>query len=205
MILDIGGCWGWHWRDLHRDRPDLVVVILDFVKSNLLHAKNLLGGRVNESVFLVHGDATALNFPDASFDAVWTVQTFQHIPDFERAVTEAYRVLKPGCLFSNYSLNVQPYLRMLYGLLQRPYIIEDWVPDSFWLARASKKQKSLIASIFGEPVCERWSEILYSPELHLSLPGRLGSRLGWIDSRLSNDSGFLGWFARQRSFHCRKK
>lgn len=46
LILDIGGCWGWHWRRLAQARPDVGVLIIDFVRSNLLHAQNVLEGLV---------------------------------------------------------------------------------------------------------------------------------------------------------------
>jgi len=97
VILDIGGCWGWHWRRLSQTRPDVGVVIVDFVRSNLIHAKNVLGDLVGTNIALLHADATKLPFSgENKFDAVWTVQTFQHILDFEGAVREAYRLLRGG-------------------------------------------------------------------------------------------------------------
>ena len=81
-------------------RPDVGVLIVDFVRSNLPHARNILGDLVGGQVALMHADATALPFAvDSSFqdfDGVWTVQTFQHIPAYDKAVVEAYRVLKGG-------------------------------------------------------------------------------------------------------------
>lgn len=204
VILDIGGCWGWHWRKLKTVRPDLIVVIVDFVRGNLYHAKELLGNDVNDSVFLVHGDATDLNFPDTIFDGVWTVQTFQHIPAYDKAVSEAYRVLKGGGVFAVYSLNVQPHIKAIKHILGKQYPASCWIDGSFWLARASNKQKQQIESIFGNKVIERWSEIIYSPELRFQAPGREGSLLGKLDAFLSNDVGFLRWLARQHSFHCYK-
>jgi len=115
------------------------VLIVDYIRANLLHAKSLLSGQINQSVFLVHGDATSRAFPDESFNAVWTVQTFQHIPNFEQAVGEAYRVLKPKGVFSNYSLNVQPQL--ICRLLGKTYVTAGLVPGNFWLARASSIAK----------------------------------------------------------------
>jgi ubiquinone/menaquinone biosynthesis C-methylase UbiE len=208
LILDIGGCWGWHWRRLAHTRPDVGVLIIDFVRSNLTHAQGVLGELVGHQVALMHADATALPFKvDANFlgfDGIWTVQTFQHIPCFDKAVSEACSVLKRGGIFANYSLNVQPPIRCLYHLLGRRYITEGKVEGAFWLARASKKQKRGIEAAFGGTVYERWSEILYSPELHFPAPGTEGSLLGKFDALLSNNIGFLGWFARQRSFHCTK-
>jgi len=210
LILDIGGCWGWHWRRLARNRPDVGVVIIDFVRSNLTHAKNVLGDLVGRQVALVHADATALPFlideEFSGFDGIWTVQTFQHIPDFKKALLESFRVLKPHSgLFVNYSLNVQPPLRWLYHLFGKSYIIKGEVSGAFWLARASEEQKIFIEEVFGSKVSERWSEILFTPELHLLLPGRAGSWLGQLDSFLSNNFRFLRYLARQHSFHCRKK
>ncbi len=208
LVLDIGGCWGWHWRHLARNRPDVSVLIVDFVRSNLPHARNVLGDLVGQQVALMHADATALpftldeDFP--GFDGVWTVQTFQHIPDFERAVLEAHRVLKQGGLFANYSLNIQPPIRWLRRLLGRGYLTKGWIEGVFWLARASAEQRTSIQTIFGSPVSRRWSEILFSPEFRFVRPGREGSMLGAIDALLSNSQGFLGWFARQQSFHCEK-
>ncbi|MEI6300039.1 MAG: class I SAM-dependent methyltransferase [Betaproteobacteria bacterium] len=208
LILDVGGCWGWHWRRLSRTRPDVAVLIVDFVRSNLPHARNVLGDLVGHQVGLMHADATALPFSIdknfTGFDGVWTVQTFQHIPDFDKAVSEAHRVLKSGGGFVNYSLNVQPHLRWLCRLLDRRYVTEDWIEGAFWLARASGAQKACIEAIFGNAVSERWSEILYSPELRFSVPGKEGSLLGKLDALLSNNVGFLGWLARQRSFQCEK-
>lgn len=210
LILDIGGCWGWHWRRLAETRRDVGVVIIDFVRSNLTHAKNVLGDLVGRQVLLIHADATALPFVldegFSGFDGVWTVQTFQHIPDFNKAVLEVYRVLKvQSGLFANYSLNVQPPVRWLYRLFGRSYITEGNVPGAFWLARASEEQKSFIEAVFGCKVSERWSEILFSPELHFNVPGRAGSKFGQLDSFLSNNTGLLRCLARQHSFHCRKQ
>jgi SAM-dependent methyltransferase len=42
------------------------------------------------------GDMRSLPFPDGSFGAVLSVQALEHVPDPERAVAEAARVLEPG-------------------------------------------------------------------------------------------------------------
>jgi len=208
LILDVGGCWGWHWRRLATIRPDIGVLIVDFVRSNLPHAHNVLGDLVGDQVALMHADATVLPFTVNSsfkgFDGVWTVQIFQNIPVYDRAVTEAFRILKMGGVFANYSLNVQVHIRGIKRMLGKCYPIENWVEGRFWLARASLKQKQSIETIFGNAVTERWSEILYSPELQFFAPGKAGSWLGKSDALLSNNVGFLRWFASQHSFHCQK-
>jgi GT2 family glycosyltransferase len=57
-------------------------------------AESPLNRRAN--VRFVEGDATDLAFPDESFDAVTMFDVLEHIPDDARAVSEAFRVLRPG-------------------------------------------------------------------------------------------------------------
>lgn len=49
-----------------------------------------------EGVRFVQGDATELDFPDNAFDAVTMFDLLEHVPDDQRSVVEALRVLKPG-------------------------------------------------------------------------------------------------------------
>lgn len=44
----------------------------------------------------LQGNATALDFPDAVFDVVYSFGVLHHIPDVAKAVAEIHRVLKPG-------------------------------------------------------------------------------------------------------------
>ena len=204
VILDVGGSWGWHWRSLHEARPDVGVIILDFIRNNLLQARKVLGQQVGRNVFLVHGDATCLKFADASFDSVWSVQTLQHIPAFETVVREIFRVLKPGGLFANYSLNDPLLIRFLYGLLGKKWHSKGYVPGAFYLARASRQQEALLEEVFQSPCQNRYTEVLFTPELRLRFPGRDGSLSGSLDSLLSSDSPYFSWIARQQSFHVEK-
>lgn len=206
IILDIGGCWGWHWRNVHLIRPDVSVVILDFVRPNLIHANTFLGDLTNKSVYLVHGDATNLQFSSEVFDGIWTVQCLQHIEKFESAILESYRVMKPGALFGNYSLNIQPQVKFIKELLGKTYVTDGRImAGQLWLSRASERQKVLLEKLFQSEVCERWSEYLFSPALGLNSPGEEGHWLGWWDLKLTNKRGFLRWLARQHSFNVMKK
>jgi len=60
-VVDIGGCWGWHWRNLFRFRPDIQMFIVDFVRSNLLHARSILEPQIDKSIFLVFSRAWRRN------------------------------------------------------------------------------------------------------------------------------------------------
>lgn len=201
-IIDVGGCWGWHWRNLSRFRPDIQVFIVDFVRSNLLHARNLLEPHIDKSIFLVHGDATALQFPADSFDGYWSVQTLQHIPNINEALKEARRVLKVGGQFANYSLNVQPIIRELSRLAGKPYVTEGQFGEHLFLRRANKAEEDTVSACFNAPVSRRYSEFLFQPNLRTTFTGCEHSVIGKLDSLLSSSSQLLGSFARQRSFHC---
>ncbi|MDO8291950.1 MAG: class I SAM-dependent methyltransferase [Gallionella sp.] len=209
LILDIGGCWGWHWRHLAQKRPDVGVLIIDFVRSNLTHAQNVLGSLVGNQIALMHADATALPFAVddgfQGFDGIWTVQTLQHVPDFAQAVQEAHRVLRSGGLFVNYSLHITPLHRVIYGLLGKQYHIRGVVMGAFYLARASDTQCAEVSRIFGGArVANRYTECLFHPQFGLGFTGKKDSLLGRIDARLAAAPWFARWVARQRSFEVSK-
>ena len=44
----------------------------------------------------VKADATALPFPDATFDAATSVQVYEYVADLPSALAELHRVLRPG-------------------------------------------------------------------------------------------------------------
>ncbi len=49
-----------------------------------------------KGITLQVGDATCLDFPDASFDKLLCSEVIEHIPDAPQALREMHRVLKPG-------------------------------------------------------------------------------------------------------------
>ena len=201
IICDVGGCWGWHWRNIHKLRSDIQVVIIDFSRGNLTHAQNLLNSQIGKNIHLVHGDATALDFENECFDGYWTVQTLQHIPDIDKAIVEAYRVLKPGGVFSNYLLNNAFFIKLAYKAFNKPYVVEGMVGDNFFLRRANKNQVELLASTFNNKITQKYSEILFTPELKMNFMGKEYSIIGKLDSKLTCNTPFFSSIARQHSFH----
>ena len=59
-------------------------------------------------------DATALPFADATFDAVVSFIMLHHVIDWEKAVAEIARVLRPGGVFTGYDLVASGPTRLLH-------------------------------------------------------------------------------------------
>jgi ubiquinone/menaquinone biosynthesis C-methylase UbiE len=87
-ILEVGGGRSGLTRLLY---PDARVTNLDLEPSFADAPCNR-----QERVRFVCGDATRLEFGSQSFDVVTMFDVLEHIPEHERAIAEALRVLKPG-------------------------------------------------------------------------------------------------------------
>lgn len=59
-------------------------------------ARRRLAPYLPHRVQLSVGDVTAIDAPDESFDAVFDFGIIHHVPDWQAAVTEVHRVLRPG-------------------------------------------------------------------------------------------------------------
>lgn len=86
-----------------------------------------------DSITLQVGDATSLDFPDASFDKVLCSEVIEHIPDASRALRELWRVLRPrGRLVLSTPNKASWYGLERYwvweGLLRRkwPHPCDEW-------------------------------------------------------------------------------
>lgn len=83
-----------------------------------------------ERVEFVVGDATDLPFENEDFDAVTMFDLLEHVPDHERAVSEALRVLRPGGHLLISSPNEHwrfPYYRVLKPICPtEEAMFEEW-------------------------------------------------------------------------------
>jgi len=89
-------------------------------------AENYIGLDISPSVArfyhkkFVVGSATALPFPDESFDGVWSIWVFEHVPNPEQAFREMRRVMRDnGVIFLFPAWNVDPWAAQGYPV--RPY------------------------------------------------------------------------------------
>ena len=76
------------------------VLGVDLAQHMLAHAeRHRAASPVGDRVEFRLGDAKGLDFPDDSFDVVYSNTILHHIPDPEPFLREAWRVLKPGGAF----------------------------------------------------------------------------------------------------------
>jgi len=110
--------WDWYWRILHLpERANILevgtgpadlwrtqmahipsgwqITLSDFSPGMLAQARQNLGESTSRFAFS-HFDVVDIPFADATFDGVFANFMLYHAPDLDRALTELYRVLKPG-------------------------------------------------------------------------------------------------------------
>ena len=97
-ILDIGAGPGLLIADMAAVvGPSGHVTGLEISDSMLAVAhRRFASSAIADRVTLLNGDATALPFPDASFDAATSTQVYEYVPGVDQALAELYRVLRPG-------------------------------------------------------------------------------------------------------------
>jgi len=108
-------------------------------------------------VDLVPGDAQALPFPDASFDAAMIGFGIRNVPDRPRALAEMTRVLRPGARLAVLELS-EPRGGLL-GRLAR-FHVHHFVPWIGGLLSRSREYRYLQQSIAAFPPPDRFCELM---------------------------------------------
>jgi demethylmenaquinone methyltransferase/2-methoxy-6-polyprenyl-1,4-benzoquinol methylase len=115
-----------------RGGPQTKSTLLDINGDMLAVARERLAGAAYaENVEIVQGNAEALAFPNKSFDAVTIAFGIRNVPRMEKALTEAFRVLKTGghflCL--EFSQTRVPVVEEIYAAYSDKLIpaLGEWV------------------------------------------------------------------------------
>lgn len=160
-MLDVG-C-GAGFLSNHLTGRGLDVTGLDASRASLdVAARHDVTGRAR----YVLGDALALPFPAASFDAVCAMDFLEHVEDPGAAIAEIARVLKPGGLFFFHTFNRNPiaWLVIIKGVEwfvkntpKHMHVLRLFIKPSE-LARMCRSHGLHVAELHGsEPVVFSWA------------------------------------------------
>lgn len=110
-VLELGPGYGANLRVLVNRVPRLTALEIDPATVRLLQRD--YGDRAR----ILHGDAAAMDLPDAAFSAVVCFTMLHHVPtarDQDQLFAEAFRVLRPGGVFAGSDSRPSVRLRLLH-------------------------------------------------------------------------------------------
>lgn len=93
------------------------VYAMDLDEDMLKKARKRLASYSKDRLELHIGDVTRIDVPDQSYDAVVNFAAIHHVPDWQSALAEISRVLKPGGLFIFQEVTERWILRWPYSVL----------------------------------------------------------------------------------------
>jgi len=102
LMLDVGCGEGRHIFGVMQDYPDMRCIGLDMDKDSLNKAEEgyeYFESISNVGVNFLKGSAYSLPFPNNSFDLIVCSEVLEHLHEYNDAVREIHRVLKPGGKF----------------------------------------------------------------------------------------------------------
>jgi len=112
-ILEVGAGSGAMAEEVLSSFPAATMTATDFDEA-MVEAISSRLARFGDRATARPADATALPFPDGSFDAVLSWVMLHHTVEWEKALGELVRVLRPGGHVVGYDLLSTPPLRLLH-------------------------------------------------------------------------------------------
>jgi len=112
-VLEIGAGSGAMAAEILATYPDVRLTVTDYDDEMVAVASARLSP-FGDRVMARQADATALPFPDGAFDAVLSWVMLHHTVEWEKALAEVIRVLRPGGQLVGYDLLSTAPLRFLH-------------------------------------------------------------------------------------------
>ncbi len=158
--------------DVATGTADVAIMALEQLKPEPVHItgidisdgmlelgrKKLIARGLNRKITLLNGDSEAINFPDATFDAITVAFGVRNFADLKKGLGEMLRVLKPGgkLVILEFSKPKVPGVKNLYNLYTR--IIAPQAGK--WIAGNRKAYKYLNDSINAFPEGQKFLDIM---------------------------------------------
>jgi ubiquinone/menaquinone biosynthesis C-methylase UbiE len=98
-VLEVGCGRGVGTQQIFRRFGAQSVYAIDVDPDMIAKARRRLSHFSSERLKVGVGDVTAIDAEDGAFDAVFDFAIIHHVPDWQAAITEIRRVLKPGGRF----------------------------------------------------------------------------------------------------------
>jgi ubiquinone/menaquinone biosynthesis C-methylase UbiE len=179
---------------------------IDLLEFNVNEARRFskrsnAGGRTNFHA----GDYSRLPFADRTFDAVYTMETLVHAPDFRATLAEFRRVLKPGGRLVLFEYTITPYADMEPGA-RRSYqaVIEGTAMHALPEFAHDSFPGHLSASGFTNPVVidatDRMLPMWRRFNQLAMVPYTVLKRTGVHQSRYINTVFSIEWFRYRQHF-----
>ena len=118
-VLEIGGGTGAMAEEIAREFPQARIVTTDFDPAMVDVAKARLAGA--PTIDARQADATELPFADDSFDVAASFLMLHHVIDWEQAIMEIGRVLRPGGAFVGYDLTASLPAKWIHVVDRSPH------------------------------------------------------------------------------------
>ncbi|SDH47449.1 Methyltransferase domain-containing protein [Arthrobacter subterraneus] len=117
-VLELGAGSGAMAAALLQQTPGIRLTVTDLDEGMLAKARGRLprpGPKVQQA------DATALPFQSASFDFVLSFLMLHHVLNWQAAIAEAARVLRPGGMLIGYDLTASPAAKLIHLVDRSPH------------------------------------------------------------------------------------
>ena len=118
--LELGGGAGAMAEQLVARRSELRLTTTD-LDERMVEAAGRRLARFGDRAIARVADATALPFPDESFDTVLSFIMLHHVIHWEKALAEAFRVLRPGGSLVGYDLLSTGLNRLFHRIDRSPH------------------------------------------------------------------------------------